>query len=175
MKFLTLYPLENAFQTGRYMHKYVKEYYLDMAPFADYSLQDIFTEIANLPFYPDPPYVELLRRPAYLLYGIPFNISFSYGERSIFEWMRKYGRFPGGDCDDKSIAIGAWARLNGIPYRFLGVGRKNPHKKVKKVLLTHVYPELYIDGAWLTIDATYSYNTLGYNLGGYDRIEVLKP
>ena len=41
--------------------------------------------------------------------------------------------------------------------------------------LTHVFPIVKLDGEWIIADATYSLNVLGYNLGGYDRIEVLGP
>lgn len=149
-------PLIDARVTGYRMHDLVERYYTDMAPWASDSLIEIYDKIKGLPFQSDPPGMELIKRPIYT--------------------MRQIG--PGGDCDDKSIALAAWARLNSIPYQFVGVGRKIPGKKYKKgeiILLTHVFPILKIDGSWIIADATYSHNVLGYNLGNYDRTEILGP
>lgn len=152
--------LENAHQTGRAMYRMVDKYYIDMAPYADLSMFEAFDLIKSLPFQPDPKGVELIKRPFYT--------------------MNKMG--PGGDCDDKSIAAGAWAKISGIPYRFIAVGRYNPEIKtpflmqlmgLRKILLSHVYLEVYILGKWILFDPTYSFNVLGQNLGNYDRMEVL--
>ena len=145
-------PLRDAVYTGKVMHQMVEEYYLDMAPYASLSLNDVFRMIADLPFSPDPKNIEVLKRPKYT--------------------MEQLG--PGGDCDDKAIALASWAKINSIPYRFLGVGRKKPRQPFfSKTLLTHVFPQVYILGEWITCDPTYSFNVLGRNLGGYDRIEIL--
>lgn len=149
-------PLVNAEDTGKEMYKMVDKFYTDMAPWSDYSLIEIFNTIAALPFQFDPDGEELLKRPIYT--------------------MRQLG--PGGDCDDKAICLGAWAKLNGYPYRFVAVGRKNPRKSIfSKILLSHVLPQVYIYGGWLTVDATYAFNVLGLDLSSkeYDRIVVLRP
>jgi len=154
--------LQNAHQTGRLMYAMVNKWYMDMAPWADLTMFEVFDVIKALPFQPDPKGVELIKRPYYT--------------------MNKIG--PGGDCDDKAIAAGAWAKLNGYPYRFIGVGRYNSEIKTpfwmklmgqRKILLSHVYLEVYILGKWILFDPTYSFNVLGQNLGNYDRMEVLKP
>lgn len=153
---IKLHPLIDAHFTGYRMHKMVAKHYQDMSPWASESLLEIFDRIKSIPFQADPPGMELIKRPKYT--------------------MEQIG--PGGDCDDKSIALAAWAVLNSIPYNFLGVGRKIPGKKYarnEKILLTHVFPIVKIDGTWIIADATYSFNVLGYNLGNYDRIEVLGP
>ena len=148
---VTRKPLKDAFQTGRAMHLMVNNYYYDMAPWADLSALEIFEVISSLPFNPDPKGKELIKRPFYT--------------------MERIG--PGGDCDDKSIAVASWAKLNGIPYKFGAVGRKK--KFFGKIGLSHVYLEVYILGSWILFDSTYSFNVLGQNLGGYDRIEILPP
>ena len=56
------------------------------------------------------------------------------------------------------------------------VGMKNPLRKYgffDRILLTHVYTELYIGGEWVPFDVTYAFNVLGQALNKYDRVEVL--
>lgn len=127
----------------------VNEFYRDMAPYAALSYPDFYNLMKSLPFNPDPPNIELLKRPMYT--------------------MQRIG--PGGDCDDKSIAIASWAKISGIPYRFVGVGVKRDNKS--KILLSHVFPELYIGGKWNPFDATYGFNILGKTLVKYDKRTLL--
>lgn len=122
-----------AASTGPYMHKMVRDYHRDMAPFAHMPFNEIFRKIKNLPYRYDPPTVETLMRPAYTMD------------------MKGYG----GDCDDKAIAIASWAVLNGIPYRFVAV------RKPGRPRLHHVFAELFINGNWINADCTYRHNTLG--------------
>ena len=139
MKITTVQTNGKAVATAPYMHYMIKRYYRDMLPWADYSLQEIFDLIADLPFRPDPPTEEMLMRPNYTMS------------------MRGLG----GDCDDKAIAIASWAYLRGTPYRFVAV-RKNGRNT-----LHHVYTELYINGRWITADCTYNINTLGHQREHY--------
>lgn len=148
---VTRVPLKDAFQTGREMHVMVNNYFYDMAPWADLSALEIFEIISFLPFNPDPKGKELIKRPFYTMHKM----------------------YPGGDCDDKSIAVASWAKLNSIPYRFIAVGRKK--RRFGKIGLSHVYVEVYILGSWIMFDSTYSFNVLGQNLGGYDRMVILPP
>lgn len=141
--------LIDARQTGKAMHKLVSQFYHDMDPYVGLSVQEMFDKIKNIPFNPDPEKIEVVKRPFYTMHQIG----------------------PGGDCDDKSIAMASFAKLRGIPYRFIGVGRKNP--KYKKILLTHVFIQLYLDSEWVNADCTYSFNLLGKVRQDYDRIEVL--
>lgn len=141
--------LRDAHYTGKKMYEMVDAYYWTMAPYATKSVIEMYDIIKALPFRPDPPTTEVLQSPYYT--------------------MRMIG--PGGDCDDKSIALASWAKINGIPFRFIGVGRKKPG--IKRIALTHVYTELYIDGEWISYDCTYSFNVFGKTLGPYDREEVL--
>jgi len=146
--------LVNAKHTGKVMHRFVRDYYTDMAPYASQTIYEFFDTMKNLPYQPDPKNIELLKRPYYT--------------------MQRLG--PGGDCDDKSIAVASYATLNSIPYRFLGVGKKVPGKKYRvfdRILLTHVYTELYIGGKWVTFDTTYQFNVLGQAMNKYDRIVIL--
>lgn len=146
---ITSRKLIDARQTGKLMHKMVDSYYLDMLPYAGLSVPEMFDKLKKIPFNADPDYIEVLKRPFYT--------------------MNQIG--PGGDCDDKSIAMASYAKILGIPWRFLGVGRKNPN--YDKILLTHVFTQLYINREWIDADCTYSFNILGMVRQPYDRIEVL--
>jgi hypothetical protein len=148
---VSIQKLTGARQTGKIMHQMVRQFSMDMAPYASMSLPEIYDKIKRLPFRHDPPGTEVVKRPYYTMRGIG----------------------AGGDCDDKCVALASWARLNSIPYRFIGTGRKKPGQKKRKILLSHVLCQLYINGGWLWADPTYGFNVLGYVKGGYDRIEIL--
>jgi transglutaminase-like putative cysteine protease len=121
-------------ETGRLMRRMVDIYHRDMLPWAHLSLTEIFDLIKNLPFRPDPEDNETLMRPRYT--------------------MTMQG--TGGDCDDKSIALASWAKLNGVPYKFVAV------RKYGRDVFHHVYCLLRLsNGRWITADPTYSFNSLG--------------
>ena len=115
------------------MYQMVDTYHNDMLAFAAYTLLEIYDFIKNIPYIPDSEYAEILIRPALLLASVT----------------------GAGDCDDKAIALASGAHIRGIPYRFVSVRAHD------KEMLHHVFPELYINGAWLTCDATYNFNTIG--------------
>lgn len=131
-----------ATSTGEIMKAMVERYYLDMAPYASLSLQQIFEKIKNLPYRPDPPNVETLMRPRYTM-----NMQGS-----------------GGDCDCKALALASYARLYNIPYRFVAIRR--PGRKT----LHHVATELYINGTWVFLDPTYNFNTFGLKREEAERV-----
>ena len=80
---LTTRKLIDARQTGRLMHKMVAMFYFDMAPYVHLSYPDFYDLMKAIPFRADPDNAELLKRPLYTMHRIG----------------------PGGDCDDKSIAV----------------------------------------------------------------------
>lgn len=144
--------LIGAKQTGKLMHRMINLYYRDMAPWASLSYPEFFEVMKNIPFKEDPPNIELIKRPFYT--------------------MKRIG--PGGDCDDKTIAVCSWAKLSQIPYKIVGVGNRKPgQSKKSRILLSHVYPELYIGGKWIPFDATYGFNILGKTLPKYDKHVLL--
>lgn len=120
-----------------------------MIPYSNFSLPEIFDFLKNIPFRPDPVYEETLQRPLYTITG--------------------HG--PGGDCDDKAIALASWAWCQGgrpytiqgddifspgqYDFRFIAAKRKN------RKTLHHVYTELYINNRWVPVDPTYFFNILG--------------
>jgi len=133
--------------TGPLMHEMVERYRHDMTPFALMSAVEVFDILAHIPFRPDPPDCEMLQRPYYTLSESGY----------------------GGDCDDKSICMAAWASLNRIPYRFVAVRRAD------RKVLHHVYTELYIKGKWVPFDCTFSYNLPGRTLHHYAERVVIWP
>lgn len=140
-----------AAQTGKVMHRLVRDYYLDMMPFASLPLTDAFQKIAEIPFRPDPEGHELVQRPLFTLRD-------------------------GGDCDDKAICMAAYGKITGYRYRFRAVGAKRPGQKSGKILLTHVWAELKIDivgEKWIICDCTYAHNILGQQTVNYDRSEFI--
>lgn len=144
MKVYKIVTNGSAKATGAIMRKVVETFYRDMAPYASYSLLEIFDKIKNLPFRPDPLRVETLMRPAHTM-----NM-----------------RGTGGDCDDKSIALACYARLFNIPYRFVAIrrfGRKTLH---------HVATELYTHNRWLFCDPTYSFNVIGRKRDEAERLII---
>jgi len=122
-----------ATATGPFMATMVKRFHQDMLPFAFHDAESVFFILARIPFKPDPVAYEMLQRPA-------LTLSMSG---------------PGGDCDDKAIAMGSWAYLNKIPFRFVAVRRSN------RKTLHHVFTELYIRNRWVPFDCTFSYNLPG--------------
>lgn len=134
-------------QTSTEMYRIAYAWKEDMAPYASMDLQELFDLLKNIPFNADPVDMELLQRP----------------------WFTLNQAGKGGDCDDKSICVGAWCHLRGVPFRFVAVSRdaKSP--------LHHVLTEMYLNGEWFEFDPTYAFNVLGRPLQVYPKRLVLRP
>ncbi len=120
-------------QTGREMHRFVEGFRSDMLPWATLSPIEIFNRLKAIPYRYDPESVEFLQRPYYTMSGTG----------------------SGGDCDDKAICVASWARLRGVPYRFVAVGSS------KEEGAHHVFAEIFLFGKWVPMDVTYSFNVMG--------------
>ncbi len=89
--------------------------------------------------------------------------------RALFDWVRRHVRYTrdiyqvellhtarrmlelrAGDCDDMTILLGAMLTATGHPVRLVlaGFRPERPHS------YSHVYPEVFVRGRWLAIDAT---------------------
>lgn len=101
----------------------------EIANLDPYNLYEIFDFVKNIPYVADPNNFEWLQSPRWTIQR-------------------------GGDCDDKSIFIGAVLERRKIPYR-MAVVSTNQDKE-----LHHIYPEIFINGAWLPFDATYNRNEI---------------
>lgn len=105
------------------------------------TVQKVYEYVRELPYREDPPGMEFVSRPSFTLWT---------------EWNGPR------DCDDKTLAIGAWCNLFGVPWRVVCAGEsmnpdQNPH---------HIYPEVFtglVDArgairsatGWTPADATY--------------------
>jgi len=141
-------PLNNVKQTLGQMKRLAVQYAKDVSPYASMSVNEFYEKVKNIPYRFDLDsqgnLTEIVQRPLYTLNGQGF----------------------GGDCDDKAICMGAWAYLNGLPFRFKAVGKKLNGS------LHHVFAEIYLNNEWLVCDATYPFNTLGQTLSNYQKVVV---
>jgi transglutaminase-like putative cysteine protease len=122
--------LRSVRQTGREMHRIIREYCRDMALNASMPLREFYDNVKMMPYAPDPKNREYIRRPLASMLGLG----------------------PGLDCDDKCIIMMAYARLNNIPAKMISTGRGK--------VVRHVFPLFLIQGKWRPVDATYPRNTL---------------
>lgn len=100
------------------------------------TVRRVYDYVRALPYRDDPPGIEFVSRPAYTLWP---------------EWTGPR------DCDDKTLALGAWCNLYGFAWRVVCAGESadpalNPH---------HIYPEIKLDAIWTPADATYRRCELG--------------
>lgn len=119
--------------TGREMYGAVEAYWGDLGPFLSWPFSAWFRYVSLIPYESDErrfPWrvIELVSRPAFLL------------DRTLF---------PKIDCKKKAILIGAWARGNGYPFRFLAVSSRGDKE------VHHVFPQIDFGNGWVTVDATF--------------------
>jgi hypothetical protein len=57
------------------------------------------------------------------------------------------------DCDDKTVLVLVWPIRNGFRWRVVVAGDDGAD-------VWHVFPELFVSGHWLPVDATYSTNRI---------------
>lgn len=132
-------PLAAKEQTAARIKDLIDKYYTDLdicflsgVPLSELSLPQYFNFVKNIPYRRDKQPIEIIARPYHCI---------------------KY-RDLGLDCKKKSILMGAFAKVNRIPYRFIGSSRR-PDKKVH-----HIFPQVKIEGVWRNIDATYPQNKI---------------
>ncbi len=151
-------PLINKEQTGRRMYRLVEQFHGDLrcvylvagvrrVPVADISLPGFHSLVRAIPYRRDDAPIEVVARPI-----------------RIFR-----RREDGMDCKKKGILLGAWARCNRVPFRFVAASSRKDRK------IHHVYPELRYRGRWTNADATYSHYMLGQHNPGETTREVLTP
>ena len=100
----------------------------------------------------------------------------------LFEFVRKLTYRPeqvetlrqpsitakdGGDCDDKTILVCAWAQQRGLPWRMMFAGMSTTPEKYH-----HIFPQVKKDGVWVTLDATYDYMTINTLMRPYDHFKI---
>jgi hypothetical protein len=114
----------------------------DLGPLAQMSLPEFHAFVANIPYRNDEtaygdPFREVVARPGYILA------------------MPKSDQIQGVDCKKKAILIGAWSKLNGLPWELIAMSEQ-PNKEVH-----HVFPLVGLGQKWINADATYRKNQLG--------------
>jgi transglutaminase-like putative cysteine protease len=134
--------------TANKMREIVQKFKNDMVIYSNLSFSEMFELIKKIPYNQDPDGIEFLKRPYYT--------------------MNRHG--PGGDCDDKAIALASYCELNKIPWKIVATGRKNPN--YPNIPLTHVFLVVYLGNQWVIADPTYSCNVIG-KTGSHDRLEFL--
>ena len=68
----------------------------------------------------------------------------------LLHTARRMIELRAGDCDDMTILLGAMLVSTGHPVRLVltGFRSKRPHS------YSHIYPEVYVKGKWIALDAT---------------------
>jgi len=123
----------NLQQTLNEVKRLSADYFLDMTPYRDYNIYQIFDFIAkDIVYKKDPAGIELVMRPAITI-------------------KRGYG-----DCDDKTVVFLAWLKLKKIPRGFSIVSdsaNKSYH---------HIFPFTYDKNTdkIIDLDATYAKNQI---------------
>ena len=115
------------------MYRLSTKYASDLGEKCGWELPRFFSYVANLPYFKEPGNFQFLARPRYVI--------------------EKYS--PVIACANKSILIGAWASARKIPFRFVAVGNAKTRPP------NHVFIEIYLNGNWMQVDATYQWHALG--------------
>lgn len=153
---MTVERLRNKDQTGKEMHRLIRNYSADLhsiyvrkngqlVPFSSLSLMDAFDLIRRIPYRRDVKPIEVISRPNGILKNAPLGM----------------------DCKKKAILIAAYLKERGIPFRLIASSRKRNRR------IHHVFPQLNFAGKWMNADATYPHYRL-FQQKPVTRAEVLK-
>ncbi len=110
-----------------------RRYNADSSFMDEYSLEECFNFIGNLPYIADPLDGEYIQRPKY-----------TYSDDATFR-----------DCDDKCIALGSCLIRRSIPFKFVAVS-EDPKDEIHHVVIKAKLPKEY--GGWVFLDCTYPEN-----------------
>lgn len=145
MYFMAREATAGVHTTGRTMRSLAITFSSDVIPYEHLGIAGFYEVLRKLPYKKDPQGLELVKRPGFTLSSIG----------------------PGGDCDDKAVAMAAMLYRLHIPFRFLAGGRQ------KTGPLHHVWVQGYVNGRWVDMDPTYEWNTLGSRIGAWPRQEII--
>lgn len=130
---VTKVPAHNLQQTLNEVKRLSDTYFLDMKPYRDFNIYQIFDFIAKkIEYIKDPAGTELVMRPALTI---------------------KRGM---GDCDDKTVLFLAWLKLKRIP-RGYSIVSDSANKSFH-----HIFPFTHDrdTGKIIDLDATYARNQI---------------
>lgn len=124
----------NVDKTIKAMKYLVEKYYLDLAPFADWAIDDFFDMVKNLPYRMEDKELQaqVLQRPRFSLERVSPYVA----------------------CANKAILIGAFMKLKGIPFGFV-VSSNDPRKNY-----SHVFNWIKLNNNRVIVDATYPENVI---------------
>jgi hypothetical protein len=101
-------------------------------PLSSLSLKEYFSFVAAIPYRKDTAPIEVVARPRHIINH------------------RKLGM----DCKKKTVLMGSYCELHGLPYRLVCSSRR-ADKKVH-----HIFPQVRLHGEYQNIDATYPDNKI---------------
>lgn len=129
-----LEPLYDKKQTADSIKNLVNRYNTDLdlvtvdgRKLSNFSLEEIFNFVRDIPYRKDKKPVEIIARPYLII---------------------KHNQL-GMDCKKKTILLASWCKRNNFSYRFLGSSMRRDKK------ICHIFPQIFLDGQWRNIDATY--------------------
>lgn len=131
-------PLKDKKQTADRIRKLITLYSDDldicfvdkngeMIPLSALTLEDFFDYVRRIPYRMDKRPVEVVARPFHIIDNADCGM----------------------DCKKKAILMGAWAKKNGIRSRFIASSKRADRK------VHHIFPQFFLSGEWLNVDATY--------------------
>lgn len=137
---ITSKRLKDKEQTGKQMHRMVKQYSGDLkniyvkkngsfVPFSSLNVFEAFDFVRRIPYRRDTKPIEVVARPYIIVRNIPLGM----------------------DCKKKAVLLSSYLRQRGIPFRLIASSRKKNRR------IHHVFPQMGFGGNWLNYDATYSH------------------
>ena len=133
MRHIEYYNLDSYEDSVNKIKEYVDKYYKDLSLYNSMTFGEFYTFVCNIPYFEDQE-IELIKRPQYI---IKDNLA---------------------DCKKKSLLVASWCRLIGLNCRLV-VCSHSPNK-----VPHHIYTEVEerLGKEWISCDATYKHNKLGY-------------
>jgi hypothetical protein len=136
-------PLTDKQQTATRIRQLISRYASDLdnifierngkkIPLSSLSLKEYFSFVAAIPYRKDKAPIEVVARPHHIIKH------------------RKLGM----DCKKKTVLMGSFCELKGLPYRFIASSRR-ADKRVH-----HIFPQVKLHGEFRNIDATYPENKI---------------
>jgi len=101
-------------------------------PITNLTITEFYNFVRRIPYRKDIKPVEIIARPKIILKNLSLGM----------------------DCKKKGILISSFIKSkygDKIPYRFMTTSNK------KSGRIHHIFPQVFINGEWVNLDATYSH------------------
>lgn len=145
MRASTYRRAKNVQEIGREMYRLADSYSTDLGELAGLPLDVFFDKVKQIPYRKEPGRFQFLSRPQWVLSGLSPVVA----------------------CANKAIMVGAWAKQNRFPFRFVAVGTALTRP------VNHVYTQIFLAGLWQNVDPTYNWHS-PFHVRPWARFEVLK-